>query len=496
MSDVHLTYVNDVYMKVDCEPHILMELSDQLSFFKKNYKFDPKYRNRMWDGKIRLVNRMTRLVYAGLAHRIKKFCDARNYTMTWDDQFYYANVSEEEVRQHITNLNLPEGIQDRDYQFDSIVKCLRSNRRTLVSPTSSGKSFMIYVIAEWYKKKTLIIVPRTGLVTQFRDDIYDYGFKGKIHTSTDGLLKDNNIDADYVITTWQSLENGKSKMPKSWFDQFDVVFGDEAHGLKATSLIKIMTAMENTPYRFGTTGTLDPDPLDQATIEGLLGPKFQTITTREMIDQGYAPDITIKCIVLRYPEHVRKEFHSKMRAIRKSNPDKKRIYHEEIAFLESYEPRTRYIKNLSLSLTGNKLIFFRHKEHGKSIFNAFNGKENVFFIDGGVKVDVRDEFRKILETLDDANLVASLGTTSTGISIKKLHHMIIGAPTKAMITLLQAIGRMLRQHESKEEITVFDIVDDLSQGTQKNYALLHFEERAKIYDNEKFRYKIYNVGIK
>lgn len=495
MSDVHLEYINDVHVRVRAEASIMMELAERFTFFKENYKFDPKYKARMWDGKIRLLNRLNGVIYAGLAQRIQKFCKDNDYTFSFDDRMVYDDVSVHEVQEHLKSLDLPDWLDQRDYQVDAIVKCLRSRRRTLLSPTSSGKSFMIYAIATWYKQKTLIIVPRTGLVRQFENDLREYGFKGVIHTSAEGLLKDNDIPADIVITTWQSLDNGKKKMPKAWFNQFPVVFGDEAHGAKATTLIKILSSMENTPYRFGTTGTLDDNSLNKATIEGLFGPQYRSTTTRELIDQGHATNIKIKCIVLRYPEDVRKEFHKQVKD-KKTGKPRGKSYHEEIDFIVNHPGRNKFIKNLVLSLEGNKLVFFRLKDHGDALYAAFDGQQSVFYIDGDIKTDVREEIRKAMEDQENAILIASLGTTSTGISIKKLHHMIATHPSKAKITLLQAIGRMLRQHEDKTEATMFDIVDDISYGKKKNYTLQHFEERVKIYDNEEFEYKIYSVGVK
>lgn len=493
MADVHLEYVNAAQLRVRTEPGVLMEMSDYFTFFADNYKFHPKYKSRMWDGKLRLINRLTAVCYAGLALRIKKFCDSRDYTISWDSEFDYDNVSRNEVLEHLKSLDLPDWLEIRDYQVDAITKCLRSRRRTLLSPTSSGKSFMIYAILQWYKKKTLIIVPTTGLVQQMQSDIESYGFKGVIDTSMGGLLKDNDIPADIVVATWQSLDNGKKKMPKEWFDQFSVVFGDEAHGAKATTLIKIFTNMENTPYRFGTTGTLPNNSLSQHTIEGLFGAQYVTTTTRELIDDGHAADIKIKCIVLRYSENVRKEFHKSV-FDKKTGSTRKKSYQEEIDFIINYEKRNEFIKNLALSLEGNKLIFFRLTDHGESIYNTLKDHTNVFYIDGSVKN--REEIRKAIEEEENAILVASLGTTSTGVSINKLHHMIAAAPSKSKIKVLQSIGRMLRQHEDKTHAVLYDIVDDLSYGKKKNYTLQHFEERSKIYDSENFDYKIYTVGIK
>lgn len=473
-------------MKVIAEPSIIMEMSDHFTYFADNYKFHPKYKSRMWDGKIRLLNGLSATIYAGLAQRIKKFCDARDYTLSFDDELVYNEVSEHELRQHIKSLNIPPKYEERDYQFESIIKCLRAGRRTLLSPTSSGKSMMIYIISQWYKKhKGLIIVPTIGLVTQMESDFRDYGYTGKIHTSIGGLLKSNDIDADIVITTWQSLNNGKSKMPKQWYQQFGYVFGDEAHGCKATSLIQILSSLENCRYRFGTTGTLDGQPLNEATIEGLFGPKYRAISTRELMDQGYVAKLKIKCIVLKYPDEVAKEVRGKS-------------YDEEIKYLVSSSSRNKFIKNLTLSLKGNKLVFFRIVDHGNELYRLISADSdhNVFYIDGGVSGDKREEIRKAIEDEHNATLIASLGTTSTGVSINKLHHMIAASPSKSKIKVLQSIGRMLRMHKDKEEAILYDIVDDMSYKSHQNFTLKHFLERCKIYDSEKFDYEIYNVRLK
>lgn len=484
-TDVHLKYVNSVHVKVIADPSIMMELSDHFTYFADNYKFHPKFRARVWDGKIRLLNTLTGLIYAGLAQRIKKFCDARDYTFSFDDELAYDNITEESLKAHIKSLNIPEKYQERDYQFESIIKCLRTGKRTLLSPTSSGKSMMIYIISQWYKKrKGLIIVPTIGLVTQMESDFRDYGYTGKIHTSIGGLLKSNDIDADVVITTWQSLNNGKSKMPKQWYQQFGYVFGDEAHGCKATSLIQILSSLENCKYRFGTTGTLDGQPLNEATIEGLFGPKYRAISTRELMDQGYVAKLRIKCIVLKYGDEVGKNIRGK-------------TYDEEIKYLVSSPSRNKFISNLANSLTGNKLVFFRIVDHGKLLYDMIKSKSehNVFYIDGGVKAEDREAIRHAIEDEHNATLVASLGTTSTGVSINKLHHMIAASPSKSKIKVLQSIGRMLRMHKEKDEAILYDIVDDMSYKSHQNFTLKHFMERCKIYDAEKFDYTIHTINI-
>lgn len=484
MSDVHLKYINSVFVKVIAEPSIIMELSDHFTYFAEGYKFHPRYKARIWDGKIRLLNSLTGNIYAGLAQKIKKFCDNRNYSFSFDTELCYENISEYELKEFIDTLNIPSHFELRQYQFDSILKCIRSNRRLLVSPTSSGKSLMIYILTRWYGRKSLIIVPTIGLVKQMYGDFIDYGYTGTAQLSTNGLSKSNDIEEDIVITTWQSLNNGRTKIPKAWYKQFTNVIGDEAHGAKAKSLIDIFTSLESCKYRFGTTGTLDGNILNDVTIEGLFGPVYKATTTKELMDAGHVSKLKIKCIVLKYPEDQCKHV-------------KDLDFPGEIDWLVNNTNRTKFIKNLVLSLKGNKLLFFRKRDHGQLFKEAL--EENVdklFYIDGTIDANKREEIRHSIESENNCTLLASLGTSSTGISIKKMHHMIAGSPSKKQTKVLQSIGRLLRLHKTKEYAILYDIVDDLSYKTYKNYTLRHFIERTKIYDKEEFDYEIYYVKVK
>ena len=498
MSDIHLKHVNETYCRVECEIGLLMELADVFTWKAENYKYHPKYKAGFWDGNISLVNKMNRLLYRGLAHRVRDFCLERGYTFSYDDELIYDNLSVNELNEFIKYIDLPEKYEIRDYQFEAVLKSIRSKRRTIISPTSSGKSLIIYIICMWYKEKygikPLIIVPTINLVSQMKSDFISYGFIGDIHTSVDGLSKNNNIDTDAVITTWQSLDNGKSRLPKPWYDQFKVVIGDECHGAKATTMINILSKMETTPYRFGTTGTLDNSDLNIATIEGLFGPQHRTTTTKELMDNGHATKLKIKCIVLKYPEDVCKEFNKGV-FDPILNKVRKKTYQEEVEFLLNYEPRNNFIKNLTLSLNGNKLVFFRMTDHGEKIYDSLSGHSNAFYIDGSISGTRREEIRTAIEDEENAILVASLGTTSTGVSINKLNHMIAAHPSKSKIKVLQSIGRMLRLHSEKEEAYLYDIVDDLSYKSSKNFMIKHFEERIRIYIQEKFLFKIYNFKI-
>ena len=162
--------------------------------------------------------------------------------------------------------------------------------------------------------------------------------------------------------------------------------------------------------------------------------------------------------------------------------------------------RNAFVKNLTLSLKGNSLVLFNLVEkHGKVLFKmieAEKGNRKVFFVYGGTDVEVRESIRAITEEENDAIIVASYGTFSTGINIRNLHNVIFASPSKSRIRNLQSIGRGLRKGDNKESAVLFDISDDFRVGKFTNFTLKHFVERVKIYEDEKFTYKFYNIELK
>jgi superfamily II DNA or RNA helicase len=169
-------------------------------------------------------------------------------------------------------------------------------------------------------------------------------------------------------------------------------------------------------------------------------------------------------------------------------------------YIVQNKARNEFIKNLALSLEGNSLILFQFVEkHGKelhSIIQEAAKKRHVFFVFGGTDVEIRESVRSITEKEKDAIIIASYGTFSTGVNIRNLHNIIFASPSKSRVRNLQSIGRGLRVGENKTEATLFDIADDFRTGKFTNYTLKHFVERVKIYDEEKFNYKFYNIEIK
>lgn len=493
METISVWKLNHSDLQVYCESSTAYELNEFFSFYVPGYKFMPAYRNKIWDGKIRLFNIRNQVLPGGLYYHLVEFAKERGYEIRTDESEYgrpddVQDINPEDLMAFIKRLNLPFEI--RDYQFDAVCKGLERKRAILLSPTGSGKSLIIYVLVSYFlmknaesKQKVLLVVPTTSLVEQMYNDFKDYGLpvEETCHRIYSG--KDKITDKGIIISTWQSIY----KLPKDWFEQFGMVIGDECHGFKSKSLTTIMNKCTEAEYRFGTTGTLDGTQTHELVLQGLFGKTFKVTTTKELQDNNTLAKLNITRIMLEYSDEVRKSFNGKS-------------YQDEIDFIVRYESRNKFIRNLALDLKGNTLVLFQFVEkHGKILHQMIDEKAHedrrVFFVSGATETSDREAVRKIVEKQKDAIIVASLGTFSTGINIKNIHNIIFASPSKSQIRVLQSIGRGLRKSDDGRDTTLFDICDDISWQTRKNFALIHSFERLRIYQNEKFNYKTHKVGI-
>jgi len=485
VTDIIIKKKNEVYVTVKAEPHINQELSDLFTFDVPGAKFMPQYRSKYWDGKIRLYSPATGEIYGGLVDKIVSWAKKSEYSLEFENnQFYGAPfeeneiISREGVKDYMTRISKHK---PRNYQIDAVYDALRYNRKLLISPTASGKSLMIYAVVRYYaekNKKILLVVPTTSLVEQMFKDFQDYGWNAENYCHRIYAGKEKTNENPVTITTWQSIY----KLKRPFFKDFEVVIGDEAHLFKSKSLISIMTKMDAAKYRFGFTGTLDGTQTHKWVLEGLFGPSYKVTQTRELIDKGHLSKLQIHILILKH------------------KPRKFEIYEEELQHIITHQKRNNFIKNLVLDLKGNTLVLFSRVEtHGQPLYelinNSIQNDRKVFYVHGGVDAEERERIREITETEKNAIIVASYGTFSTGINIKNLHNVIFASPSKSRIRNLQSIGRVLRKGDSKTQAVLYDIADDITHLSRRNYTLNHLIERIKIYNEEKFNYEIVQIDL-
>ena len=484
--DLLISKKNEVYLKVQAEPHLNYELADFFTFEVESAKFmQKKRRYKGWDGKIRLYSPATGEIYCGLVDYLTDWAKEKGYEYSIEDHENFGHpqetndfVTPEAVGQFVKSLRVPLPV--RDYQYKAIYEALRYNRRLLLSPTASGKSLMIYSLVRYHvnaNRNVLIVVPTTSLVEQMYKDFKEYGWNVGHHCHKLYAGAEKYTEHDVVISTWQSIY----KEPKKWFDKFDCVIGDEAHLFKAKSLTSLMGKLHDCKYRIGFTGTLDGANVNQLVLEGVFGKCSKVTKTNELMKQGYLSKLKVKIVLIKHKE---KLFEG---------------YQDEMDYLVEHEPRNKFIKNLAKDLKGNTLILFNYVEkHGLPLYNMINSdtERPVYFVHGGVDTEDREEIRLLTEKSDNSIIVASYGTFSTGINIRNLHNVIFASPSKSRIRNLQSIGRVLRKGDNKSKATLYDIADDISTDKGNNYTLNHLLERVKIYNEEKFDYEIIDVKLK
>lgn len=469
---------------------IMYEMSEYFTFMVPNAQFTPQYKNRVWDGKIRLYNKASGEIYAGILHHVIRFADERKYTVSLQNfPKLTQKIDDEELGIFLKDLNLHCGgkkIVPYEHQLKAIRSALKNKRRTLLAPTASGKSLIIYCLMRYLlekrpKTKKLLLVPDVGLIFQMRSDFKDYSSENGwevddyVHSIYEGQDKDS--DCPIFFSTWQSLY----KMPKEYFEQFGEIIVDEAHKAKAVCIKSIGEKCINCDYRIGLTGTLDGTECNRFLIEGILGPVETIVKTRTLMDRNLIAGLNIECLVLKYTGEECKRA-------------KTMNYQEEIQFLVSHEKRNNFIGDLALSCKGNTIILVQYvKNHAVKLYEQIKKKaegtgRNVYYYTGEVDVEEREEIRKIVDNETGSIIVANYQVMSHGINIKRIFNIIFAHPSKGNIRVIQSIGRSLRLAHDKDNATLYDISDDLRYGQKENASYRHLLDRLRIYDGEQHTY--------
>ena len=491
---IRVEKLNAAFCKVlTSDRGIAREIRDYFSFEVENAKYHPLVKAGKWDGVISLFDLVNRTLPGGLIPHLEQFSRERQYPfeMSYDDS---NDLSLDDIKNFASTLNLSDGKGNkmtlRDYQVSAIHDAIKNKRILLQSPTSSGKSAILYSVMRYLEEdietKILILVPNVSLINQIASDFKEYselnGWNAdvKIHKISAGEAKISK--KQIFLSTWQSIY----KQPQEYFEQFGAVLVDECHLSKGNSLTKIIQGATNAWYRIGVTGTVDERgerlKTNKLVLQGLFGYIKKVITTKELMDRGDVADLEIKTIRLNYSDDVKTLF-------KKSKPE----YQDEVKWICTNEKRNRFIANLALRQDKNVLILTQYVENqGKILYDLIKAKttdKEVYFVSGAMEGQERERIRKMCEVKNNIVLIGTYQTMSTGVSIKNLHSFIAASPSKSMVRVLQSIGRLLRKNSTKTNAVMFDIADDMSSKSYSNYAMLHLMERMKIYKEESFKVK-------
>lgn len=482
---------------LQCDESITRELYNYFSAFATNYRFSPKFKAKMWDGRIRFFKLSTNELPIGLVYKVYEFAQKGGYSIKCN--YPLSNkIERSELQKFIESLNLP--FEVRPYQFEAIYQSICHKNINVLISTAGGKSLCIYIICRFMmvlKKKVILICSKTSLVEQMYKDFIDYGFNAEkyCHRIYGGQRK--FYDSPIIISTWQSLITPKVKQDNPYED-FGCLICDEVHeaASDAGSIQSLARYCVNAEYRYGFSGTY-PEPVSAEwhSIVGAFGKIVEFATYKFLQENDYIAKLKIYSIVLNYNSEFKQLLYD---ATENSNKPSEK-YQIQNDLIYSNVERNKFILKLVENLKGNTLILFTKKsKHGyllKEYFENHFGEDQILYIDGDTPLEDREDVRTLLENNTNLKLIATYGTLAAGWNVKNLNNLVLASGYKSRIKVLQSIGRSLRKHKDKDCARLFDLVDNASFKVKEtgnrfiNYSLDHYITRKKYYDKEDWNVK-------
>lgn len=497
--NLHISRVSGTHIRLHAEPWMLQMVSDALTFEVPGARHMPTFKNKVWDGKIRLLDQRTNTVPTGLLPRILSQATHEGWDVEAEEGVWRparAQISDEDFNQFLDDIGLPEIFRSEfegkyAYQVKAVKKAVQFGRRLILSPTGTGKSLIIYLTIMYHRwaglaERSVVVSISTNLVRQMASDFVEYGCNpDDIHMIYQG--QDKLADKPIVITTWQSMMHQSPQWPR----RFDLLVADEAHTYKSKVTGDLVSRTVNANYRFGFTGTLDGTETHLWMLEGVFGPVFQATTTKKAIEDDVLAPVKVIINTIQYPERDR------VLAAKFATKD----YDKEKTFIAAHANRRRAVCKYVLDLPSNDnvLLLFKTKNKAAKVYfellQQMAPDRDIYYVTGDVDTEEREVIRKQIERVEGAIIVATYKVFSTGINIKRLNHLVPVEGVKSLITLLQSIGRILRK--DGRQAVVHDLVDDLRETVdgKPNFAYRHGIERIDIYDEQGFPYEFARITV-
>ena len=490
--------LNEVFLQIDCSQDQGREIYETFSCYVPNWKFMPLAKAGVWNGKTSFFDYNNFTLPIGFLNKLLSFCKSFNYEyeFSFDQNTLTNNITDEEITVFLSAL-FPTGskFKLRDYQETAVREMIKNKRCLIDEATGSGKSLIIYCIVKYLqmsgiKGRFVLIVPSISLVNQMESDFIDYGYQNfEADFATIYFDSDNrDLTKQFLISTWQTLH----KLPQKYLDTFDAFVVDEVHSssFKSKLLLNVLAKLHNASWRLGCTGSLPrEEPINMLTLIGYMGRIVSTVKSAELIERGILAKIQIVNVLLKYPEAL---------------IDKSGEYQEEVMKTIAYTDRNKVFKYIinKVGDTKNILILVQRIEHLRSIRAYLQGQfpnRKVYEVYGKTDGDEREIIRKLVNQSTGNIICATFKTFGQGINIPNLNIVIFGSSYKKTNVIVQAIGRGLRKTEIKFNMTLFDIVDDLTWQKRTgvkglNHLFKHFLERLKIYRHEGFPFK--NISLR
>lgn len=327
--------------------------------------------------------------------------------------------------------------------------------------------------------RTVTIVPNRSLVEQTEEDFRNCGLDVGVYF---GGRKE--LGKTHTICTWQSLSvlNKKSKDDLTdgltlaeFLEGVKTVIVDEAHQADATILKDLLTQnLHNACVRWGLTGTVPKEPYEYESIFASIGPVVGGVKAHELQEEGTLSTCHIN---IRQLIDI-KEF---------------KQYHDEYNYLVTNNERLDYIANeiKKIALTGNTLVLVTRVGTGETlqqklteILKGTPQEQEVSFVSGAVKGDVRKETYNDVKTSHNKIIIATAGVAAVGINIPRIFNLVMLEPGKSFVRVIQSIGRGIRKAADKDHVEIWDFASTCK------FAKRHLAERKKHYSEAKYPFTL------
>jgi superfamily II DNA or RNA helicase len=353
-----------------------------------------------------------------------------------------------------------KGIQYRSYQKSLIELALEKRMALIKAPTGAGKTIILAGILKALENKTgLIFFTQRSLLLQTYSFLKENGFDV-------GVAFGSGVDLKPItLCTVQSIH----KVLDSHLDQSEFIIFDEVHEFsKGKIATKVVKSFPNAIYRFGMSATMPRDKMAKLNLVSYLGDVISEVDVKGLVEEGFLTPPVVNFIGM--PEY---KDHSLL----------------DVSYMDIYdryiinnEVRNEKIKALCESInTGRILILVKNLNHLQILRDMIPGSKT---LEGKDDLSLRTE--RIQDFKRDSRSVL-IGTKilQTGIDIPEITHLINARGLKSEIATLQALGRALRIHESKNKVYIYDFNDQVPYLKEHALARRRAYKSLKIEVNDK-----------
>ena len=479
MTEAKIIIKDEVNVKIEgldvSDRRALMKMFE---FEKPGARYLPAVRLGRWNGKISYFS-LGGSTYVNLLENIITYLYDKNYDIELvdlrqsHDELKFDRIEEDSFAGTVW----PKGHERegqpvvlRDYQVEIVNNFLENPQCLQEVATGAGKTLMTAALSKSVEHlgPSLVIVPNKSLVTQTEADYINLGLDVGVYF---GDRKD--YGKTHTICTWQSLNNlfkntteEDPEVIASFFEGVVCVMVDVVHMAKADVLKTMLTGVfSNIPIRWGLTGTIPKDKMDQVSLLVSLGPVIGKLSAKELQDKGVLAQCHVNIVQLK--DNV--EFTN---------------YQSELKHLLENDKRLDRIAELieKVNETGNTLVLVDRVNAGKEIVSRLGS--NAVFVNGSTGLTERKAEYDEVATSDDKIIVATYGVAAVGINIPRIFNLVLIEPGKSFVRVIQSIGRGIRKAEDKEHVQIWDVTSSCK------FAKRHLTQRKAFYKEANYPFTL------